>query len=541
MKKVLFVLISILILFCIGFIVAITSNPEDTNLDSIFIKAHINSDSSVDIVEDWNLSYEYVPKYYRYVKLHKNSEITSLNVKDGLGQLYEYVPSWDSVASVERDYKTSMEKITPETTKLLWGIGYDEKVYEDIYNNVDELSKLYLFSNYNKRSYTIQYKINNFVKNVDDGQIIQWNFFDTFSNLRPNKLKLEISSDKPFENNHQIWNNRNMSSYIKDGKIYIETKDELKGTENLFFVSSFKPNTFNSNIILSGTKDSWLDETKREAFSFWLEKTLTKTVEILKNIIILFGLIFSFIFFKLYMSAPTSSQSNTLGIKHKKINEKKVSYFREIPCDNLYRAYFIVRLYNLNEEDSNFFGAVLLKWLHENKISIIDNDIDLKPSEAKNFDNHYESRLYKLLCDINRSSILSKKEFQDWCRSNYYQITTWYERVLAEEKGVLIRDGSLILKKTKRGIINQVCEVSQSFHDEAIKLAGLKKFLLEFSEIEDKEAIEVNLWEEYLIYAQMFGIADKVDNTLNDLYPTIFSMFDPRDLFIEDDTSPFLK
>ena len=56
-------------------------------------------------------------------------------------------------------------------------------------------------------------------------------------------------------------------------------------------------------------------------------------------------------------------------------------------------------------------------------------------------------------------------------------------------------------------------------HEEAVKLAGLKKFLLEFSRIDEKGAIEVKMWDEYLIFAQIFGIADKVSKQFKKLYP----------------------
>ena len=57
--------------------------------------------------------------------------------------------------------------------------------------------------------------------------------------------------------------------------------------------------------------------------------------------------------------------------------------------------------------------------------------------------------------------------------------------------------------------------------DEAVKLKGLKNFLEEFSRIDDKEAIEVNLWEYYLIFATILGIADKVAKQFKKLYPEI--------------------
>ena len=51
---------------------------------------------------------------------------------------------------------------------------------------------------------------------------------------------------------------------------------------------------------------------------------------------------------------------------------------------------------------------------------------------------------------------------------------------------------------------------TRDLKEEAIQLAGLKKYLQEYTLIKEREAIEVHLFEEYLIYAQMMGIAKEV-------------------------------
>ena len=58
---------------------------------------------------------------------------------------------------------------------------------------------------------------------------------------------------------------------------------------------------------------------------------------------------------------------------------------------------------------------------------------------------------------------------------------------------------------------------------------GLKKFLEEFTLINEKQAIEVKLWKEYLMYAEIFGIADQVAKQFKKLYPEI-SNIDNYDL-----------
>ena len=82
----------------------------------------------------------------------------------------------------------------------------------------------------------------------------------------------------------------------------------------------------------------------------------------------------------------------------------------------------------------------------------------------------------------------------------------------------MIEEGKIKLIQVKKSICY---EVDQSMMDEAKQLAGLKKFLKEFSSIHEKRPIEISLWQEYLIYAQMFGIAEVVAKQFEKFYPEI--------------------
>lgn len=57
-------------------------------------------------------------------------------------------------------------------------------------------------------------------------------------------------------------------------------------------------------------------------------------------------------------------------------------------------------------------------------------------------------------------------------------------------------------KKTERGI------------EHYTKWKAFKKFLLDFGRFDEKELPEITLWERYLVYASIFGIADKVGETM---------------------------
>lgn len=72
------------------------------------------------------------------------------------------------------------------------------------------------------------------------------------------------------------------------------------------------------------------------------------------------------------------------------------------------------------------------------------------------------------------------------------------------------------LWKTKTVITKYV---DNSVRNEALNLMGLKKFLLDYSLISDRQNIEVHILENYLVFAQLLGIADKEEEQFSKLYP----------------------
>ena len=53
---------------------------------------------------------------------------------------------------------------------------------------------------------------------------------------------------------------------------------------------------------------------------------------------------------------------------------------------------------------------------------------------------------------------------------------------------------------------------------------GLKKFLKEFSLLDERHVNEVSLWKDYMIYATLFGIADQVIKDMKKINPEYFNM-----------------
>lgn len=209
-------------------------------------------------------------------------------------------------------------------------------------------------------------------------------------------------------------------------------------------------------------------------------------------------------------------------------NYADIPLFRDIPCDgDLYRAYWVAYEYNIidfNESRNGLIGAILLKLLKENRIKIIPNEennhnygIDISMLEYT--DNVAENEFIDMLKkSAGENLIIENDEFKDWCNSNYLIVDRFYTKVIRYETRNLIKDGYIKQIRKGRKIKNVV---DSKLKQEAINLYGLKKFLASYSLIDEREIKEVHIWDEYLIYAQLFGMADKVSDQLSKIYPNM--------------------
>lgn len=59
--------------------------------------------------------------------------------------------------------------------------------------------------------------------------------------------------------------------------------------------------------------------------------------------------------------------------------------------------------------------------------------------------------------------------------------------------------------------------------EQAIHLVEFRDFLQDFTLSNEREAGEVALWRDYLVFAALFGIADKVAKQFEKLYPAEFT------------------
>ena len=108
-------------------------------------------------------------------------------------------------------------------------------------------------------------------------------------------------------------------------------------------------------------------------------------------------------------------------------------------------------------------------------------------------------------------TILQDKEFSRWSNRNKKRLIAWTSAINTAGIQDLTSNGWYASRR-----------YTESGQEQARKLMGLKKFLQDFTLTGERETLEVSLWQEYLVYGSLFGIAGKVAKQLKDIDPVLF-------------------
>ena len=134
---------------------------------------------------------------------------------------------------------------------------------------------------------------------------------------------------------------------------------------------------------------------------------------------------------------------------------------------------------------------------------------------VKEPDTPSELKLYKLLIEsAGEDGTLQEKELEKYSYKNPEQITGIVKIIKSVGEQNFISLGGF-----KDGAGNCIKDLSDKGKEELAEVVGLKKYLDEFTLIAEREITETIIWKEYMVYATLFGIADKVINKFKQVYP----------------------
>lgn len=445
-----------------------------------------------------------------------------------------YKPYYNLGNSEIKDFKVSLNN-QYFTTISTWDVdaSFNEKSYKAGLNEINNGYELcFGISKYGTNTYTMEYTITNFVSQTEDSDMIYWQLIPYDLSDKPDYVYIKIYSDFLYDFDLPVWGYGNYGGYAyvhEDGYIELIHEDALDSDEYMTVLVKFPKNTFNTSSILDKNFDYYYEMAEDGATTYSDKTTIWDVIKTI--LIVLVNFIPYIIVILIIIFGVNTSEYGTKKLKFnkgmKRIKMKEINYFRDIPCDkDIFKAYWVACQYGLVEKKTDFLGAILLKWLKNKNIENTTTTSGLLKKEERaikllNNDglNEEEKELYDMMLTSSGDGVLESNEFTRWCKKHYKKILDWFNEVIDNETMEFVNNG--LIREEKK--IFKTYYVSDDMYKYAIEMAGLKKFLNEFSNISKRESIEVNLWEEYLMYAQIFGIAKKVAKEFKKLYPDVIT------------------
>ena len=496
--KILFFALLAYALFTLGKTVSANS------INRISMDIFVDSNGNANVTETWNCySNQSTEIYHPYYNLG-NSEITNLSVSMDSTQ-FETLSSWDTSASFdEKAYKAGINRVS-NGVELCWGI-----------------------SEYGTNIYTVNYTIINFVSNLTDSQMIYWTLIPYDFSDSIGQVIINISSDLYFPSSIDVWGygNEGGTAYVDNGTITMTSEGTLNRNEYMTILVKLPSGTFNTKNNLNQNFEYYYNLAEEGVNR---NETVESTViSILPFIIFIIIMVFAIVTSKLGSSQEQRLNFENNGNKLPKT--KDIPYFRDIPCNkDLFQAFFIGYQFKIVKKRTDLLGSVILKWVRDKKVTLKKDEgksskmsIILNEELISSLEDEDEQKLYKMFFEASKDGILEDSEFTKWCNTNYSKILGWFDTIIDKEKDKLVKDG-LLLEKPKTLFKSAKYTVTPELRQQALNIAGLKKYLNDYTLISEREAPDVVLFEDYLILAQMFGIADKVAENFKKLYPDLIT------------------
>ncbi len=441
---------------------------------SAFIRERWVIDVSGDITE-WYLGKENLGRM----------DISDFRVTDETGLEYAYEgKNWD----IHRTRKEKAGKCgivqKRDGYELCWGVGSS-----------------------GPHTYIASYTLTGLVKGYSDRDGFNYMFVTPTDNARDVLLTLRKNGTILTDANTQVWGFRfHGETEVLGGAVNYWSTRPFNSNSALVAMVSFEKGIFTPSL----TYDKSFEEVKEEAFKGSdYKKSEGWLLENLLQLLMVF----------IFIMVPFLGIGRLIAIKRRKKEllggkMKDVAWFRDVPVGgDLREASNILRAFSGKTitENQNLIAAYMMRLFYKGAFSLVPQSgsnvafkigqLDLQSDSVSDMDLSLESELFEFFKEAaGNDTILQKKELRRWADRNAKRIYNWQNK---------IPDG-----KTLKTL--QPSDVQEVF--------GLKKFLKDFTLIKDRGTVEVKLWNNYLIFASLYGIADQVYKDFKKVCPEYFTL-----------------
>lgn len=472
-------------------------------IHDIDITIRLYDDGSALIHETWDVTVASGTEWYLVRNGLDGSTIDQFSVFDGDKEFINE-GDWDVNRGI--DAKAGRCGIVRKGNgcELCWGVG-----------------------SYGPHTFHAVYTMSGAVRALDDYDYFHWQLITPGLSARPQHARVTIlpggsTSVQIDTTTTRAWGfGYDGAVTITDSSVVFETDDSMGGSDSVIAMLAFRKGVFQPALVESGYFTDRLEIAQRGAtysddYDDFDDEDLW---EILCSAGVCLGLFLYLKFLLKGMFGYGKNKTRKVSRREKKKllgqSPDDVLWTRELPFNGnlLCTEYVMKKLGEIDGGRSTLAAALILRMVYNGQIEASrDKDGKLEfrfNGDSTIFKDKMARQLYDFMKEASGSDqILQDKEFSSWSkkRANQKKINDWLKECDTIASNFLTKENSL-----KSG------KFTDTGKQRARECYGFKKFLSDFTLIKDKATMEVTLWQEYLVYASLFGMAEKVAKELKDI------------------------
>ena len=551
------IILFISVIFLILTLISIKVKADDNSslyLDKLKFDVTINEDGSMDVVETWNIDISNVNTLYKTFKADNNkyTSIKNVRVKDVTANR-EFTQINEEMYHVTKNCYYGLINSKGDF-EIAWGVGLDNR--------------------YATRTYEISYTVVDAIGKYNDYAELYWQFVGADFEVDADKITgtITLPSNAESEEDIKVWGH----TENLNGEIYVTDTDKIK-----FQLENFDAGRYVEVRILFPTEmiestgraynEDRYDDVIKEETKWANQANLRRQWEEIKDEVVATFVIFVILALCIIFIEKAVKYGKKLSSIKKFVPEQKLDYFRDLPEKDTTpgeAVYILKEPYNaFSRHFGKIFSATLLdlklkdyidlrvEKTEKNKDKIYlkkkkESDSNLKSDEKRILDFAYKAFgkktevemktleqyiekhpagvealingcLKAIESQLKESKMFDKKQKEEF--SNYaglsgvYYVFAIVTLFWAFPLAIILLINGLICGSIKK----RANVLTQKGVDSKEKWKGLKKYMEDFSLLNEKEIPAIEVWEHYLVYATAFGIADKVLKQLKTIYPNI--------------------
>lgn len=482
-----------------------------TEIRDVLTEVWLHKNGNAVVHQRWDVTITGGTEWYIPIENLGERNIRDLSVFEGNRKYESDGRSWDSDRSLAQKMYRSGIVEKRNGVELCWGQG---KVGDHVYD--------------------IIYIIDNLIQASADGEndMFNWQFLNDDLSAPPQHVSMKLYNLADTTHVWQAGEGGNMGIWVfgceadysvQDSVAVVESTEPFGYSDNLTVMMRFDKGLFNP----ATTDSRSFEQMRDEAFygsNYRLddEDEAARSKRFLRHLRNFFLFLGAFFLVVLIIPALIIKYwRKWTGRRYRKVyfgRTKIRGWSRDLPLsDNLTAAYSLLccgdHLANGDDLFSQLVGAYFLRWVHKGLVRCEkdpekEGRMNLRFTKATPEGYEPKESLEKKIYRAARLAagsnlLLENAEFKNWSEKNYSTVLGW--EIDAKFGGKKIWEPLSM--------------------EERCKLVQFRNYLEDFTLSKVREAPEADLWEEYLVFAHLFGIADKVSRNLEKLYPELYRKY----------------